>query len=246
MNIFKYLFLGAVQGIFEWVPVSSEGVVSLASELLKIKGQPVNLALFLHLGTLLATLIYFRKDLIRVLALKNRELLFFLLVSTPLSLGAGFFLYPLAVRAGSGRWLLLLTGVGLLLTAFFNKKEVKLKTGKWLTPLFTGLLQGMAVVPGVSRSGATLFGLSLADFKAEKALRYSYLMSIPVIIASNAYIFIKDPALPKEAFPALFSSFVIGFLALKGLLTWSRKVDFYKVAFVFSLFCFLGFFVLSL
>ncbi len=85
-----YSLLGVLQGIFEWLPISSEGIVAMASQFL-VEGQnPVEMALFLHLGTLLAVLIYFREEWLQVLKFKDLRFLKFLVVATVFSGVTGF------------------------------------------------------------------------------------------------------------------------------------------------------------
>lgn len=236
----KYLILGAVQGLLEWLPISSEGLVSLLSQGFGPEESPIGTALFLHLGTLGATLVYFRRRWKEVLELKNKPLLFFLLVSTPPSLLLGFLLYRFASGV-RGEYLLLLTGSGLLLTSYFHARKTKIRLEGWRLALITGLLQGLSVIPGLSRSGSTVFGLSLSEMKPEKALRFSYMMSAPVILCSSAYLLWKNPALSVKAWPALLTSFLVGILSLKTLFRLAKKVDFARLAFIFSLLCFFGF-----
>jgi len=235
-----YIILGIIQGIFEWIPISSQGVVAIASQFL-IKGiHPLEMALFLHLGTLLAVLIYFRKEWIEVFTLKNINLLRFLVISTIISGIVGFTLYGAIKNMAAGNGLLAMTGFGLLLTAYFHK--VKKIAGVNLNKLavITGILQGLAVIPGLSRSGATIFGLSLGKFNPAEILKISYMMSAPVVSASTLYLFLAEPILISETWPALISSFLVGFFALDILLRFSQKINFFKFALFFSFLCFLG------
>ncbi len=182
-----YALLGTIQGVLEWLPISSEGMVALASNWL-VSGNPVDIALFLHLGTMLAVLIYFRKDWIEIALLRDKKLLRFLIIATFASLAIGFPVYKLIRNVAVGNVLLLITGVGLLITAFFHSKKISwnLKQGKLAS--LAGLLQGLAIIPGFSRSGSTIFGLSLGDKKPIEILRLSYLMSVPVVLLTNLYL----------------------------------------------------------
>jgi len=235
-----YVLLGVIQGIFEWLPVSSEGIAALFADFLKI-GNPLDVALFLHFGTLLASIIYFKQDWLRVIRIKDKKFFQFLLISSPISLLVGYVLYNMIQGQAIGRGLLFLTGCGLLITAFLHKKKVKFALGDKETALLSGLLQGLAVIPGLSRSGATVFGLSLSNMSPDKILKYSYMMSVPAITASTLYFLLKDVSVALIAWPAIVSSFVTGYFCLGFLIKISQKIDFFKFAFGFSLFCFLGF-----
>lgn len=241
MDILIQAILGVVQGIFEWIPISSEGMVALASKfLLAGKLNPVEIALFLHLGTVLAAIIYFRRDWKEVFLLKNAKLLRFLIIATIISLVIGFPLYKFVKHAALGSGFLLIMGFGLLLTAYFHKRKSNfvLKTDKLAT--FTGFLQGLSVIPGLSRSGSTIFGLSLGGLSPSEVLKISYMLSVPVGLAANFYIFLENPGLISQGWVALAVSFVIGMLSLHFLIRVSGKLNFFKFALVFALLCFLG------
>jgi len=236
----NYIILGIVQGIFEWLPISSEGITSLLSNFLIQDFHPIDIALFLHLGTLLAAIIYFRKDWIKILSFKNKELLRFLIISTIISLAISYPLYKIIKNFAFGNGLLVLMGFGLLATAYAHKKKSKFNIKSSNLALIVGFLQGLAVIPGLSRSGSTIFGLSLNKSKPEEILKISYLMSVPVIFASSSYLFLQEPMLIAQSWPALIFSFLIGILTLHFLINWAKKINFFKFAIIFSFICFLG------
>jgi len=235
-----YIFLGILQGLFEWIPLSSEGVVALTSQFLVLKDNPIDIALSLHLGTFLAVVFYFRNDWFKILKFKNQKLTHFLLISTFVSLVIGFPLYQAIKNMVIGSWLLMLIACGLLLTAYFHNKKIKigLKLENLAVPV--GFLQGMSVIPGLSRSGSTIFGLSLGDLKPDEILKISYLMSAPVVLASGIYLFINNPVFVLNTWPGLTSSFLVGTLTLDFLIKWSQKINFFNFALIFSILCFLG------
>ena len=235
-----YVILGIIQGIFEWIPISSQGIVAIASQFLIKEVHPLEMALFLHLGTLLAVLIYFRKEWIEVFRFKNISLLRFLVVSAAISGIVGFALYILIKNIAIGNTLLVITGFGLLLTAYFHKAKRMPGINLNKLAVITGILQGLAVIPGLSRSGATIFGLSLGKLNPEEILKISYMMSAPAVLAMTGFLFFKNPVLISEGWPALIFSFLAGFLTLDFLLKVANKIDFFKFALIFALFCFLG------
>ena len=144
-----YILLGILQGIFEWVPISSEGIVALASQLFLPGKNPVDIALFLHLGTFFAILVYFRKDWKDVLTLKNPKLLRFLIIATIVSLVIGFPLYTLVREVAVGTMLLIIMGLGLLLTSYFHSSKRTFGTTVNKLAIIAGFLQGLAVIPGL-------------------------------------------------------------------------------------------------
>jgi undecaprenyl-diphosphatase len=236
----NYLILGAIQGIFEWLPISSEGVVAIFSQLLIKDLNAIEVALFLHLGTLFAVLIYFFEDWKEILFFKNKKLIRFLIITTIVSGIVGFFLYQLVITIAIGSYLLLFTGFGLLFTAYFHKKKKRISLSPNKLALISGLLQGLAVIPGLSRSAATIFGLSLGKENPKEILKLSYLMSAPVVAASSFYLYIQNPVNLACFWPALLTSFFVGILALKIILVFSQRIDFFKFAIFFALLCFIG------
>ncbi|MDP1538734.1 MAG: undecaprenyl-diphosphate phosphatase [bacterium] len=252
-----YVILGVIQGIFEWIPISSQGVVAIVSQFLIKEVHPLEIALFLHLGTFFAVLVYFRKNWFEILKLKDPALLRFLLISTIVSGVVGFSLYNNLVKSITmGNSLLVVTGFGLLLTAYCHTRAAAKGEKEGLSSLtkakkisginfnklavIAGILQGLAVIPGLSRSGATIFGLSLGKLNPSEILKISYMMSAPAVLAMSGFLFIKNPVLISEGWPALVFSFLAGFLALGFLLKIAAKIDFFKFALIFAFFCFLG------
>lgn len=235
-----YILLGIIQGIFEWIPISSEGIVALISQFLIQETKPIDIALFLHLGTFFAVLIYFRKDWIKVLTFKDKKLLKFLIISTIFSLIIGYPLYILVSNATIGSLLLLITGFGLMITAYFHKKKINLKINFNQLAVVAGILQGLAVIPGLSRSGSTIFGLSLKEKNPSEVLRISYMMSAPIVLASSVFLILEKSIFTLETGLSLIFSFVVGFLSLKILIKLSQRIDFFKFALIFSLLCLIG------
>lgn len=242
--MWEYIFLGILQGIFEWIPISSEGVIALTSQYLIQQINPIDIALFLHLGTLFAVLVYFRKDWKEIVLLKNPKLLRFLIITTIISLAIGFPLYNLIRNFSTGTTLLFVMGFGLLITAYFHKlrknpnMSLEKKSGK--LALIAGSLQGISVIPGLSRSGSTIFGLSLGKLSPFEILKISYIMSAPVILASSIYLTLKNPTIFFTGWPSLISSFFVGIISLSFLMKFAKKINFYIFAIIFAVLCFIG------
>lgn len=242
MDYLTYIILGLLQGVFEWLPVSSKGIVSLYVNYSNIQGvNPLDLALFLHLGTLLATFIYFWKDIKDLILLKDKKLVKFFVIVSTISGTLGFALYKLTKGFAAGSSLLLVVGLGLLLTSFFQSRNVKLKLSNTVSAIVVGLLQSLSAIPGVSRSGSTIFGLSLTEKDPEKILRYSYLISIPVVLGADIYLQKENLVqLSPEVIIAVISSFIFGILTLKLLLTFSKKINFSIFTLCFGILCIIG------
>lgn len=237
----EYITLGILQGIFEWLPISSEGVVALFSNFLIPELNAIDVAIFLHAGTLLAVIIYFWKDWLKILSFKDIEFLKFIVVVTLISGAIGFFLYQFSKSIVFGGGLLLLMGLGLLLTSYFQSRKVSFNVGGKLGAVIVGILQGFSAIPGVSRSGSTIFGLSLFEKDPQKILKTSYLLSAPIILASNAYILLKEPAVASSGgWIALIFAFIFGIISLKFLLSLAQKINFSVFTLIFGILCLLG------
>ncbi|MFZ2390389.1 MAG: undecaprenyl-diphosphate phosphatase [Minisyncoccales bacterium] len=238
--MWDYILLGFLQGIFEWIPISSEGVVAIFSSYLVKDYNSVDLALFLHLGTVLAAIVYFWKDWINLAQFKDKEFLRFFIIVTFISGTLGFFVYKMARDVSMGAGLLALTGLGLLLTSWFQKTNIKLKINKDVSSIIVGLLQAISAIPGVSRSGSTVFGLSLTESDPTEILKKSYMISVPVVIGSSLYLYIKDPVSVSSSWVAVVFSFIFGIISLKLLIDFSKKINFSKFTLIFGLLCLLG------
>ncbi|MFA6252019.1 MAG: undecaprenyl-diphosphate phosphatase [Candidatus Paceibacterota bacterium] len=245
MDYLIYTFLGFLQGVFEWLPISSKGIVSLFVNYFNIEGvNPLDLALFLHLGTLLATFIYFWKDIRDLILLKDKKFVKFFLIVSAISGTLGFAIYKLTKDFAVGSSLLLIVGLGLLLTSFFQSRKLKLNLSNTKSAIIVGILQSLSAIPGVSRSGSTIFGLSLSESDPEKILRYSYLVSIPVVFGADVYLQRENLVqLSPEVLIAVASSFIFGILTLKILLTFSKKINFALFTLIFGILCIIGAFL---
>ena len=242
-HMWSYLLLGAIQGITEWLPISSQGIVALSGHFMNLGMNEVDIALFLHLGTMMAVLVYFRKDWKSLILLRNPRLLRFLIIATIISLVIAFPLYHIVKSLIIGPALLVVTGVGLMGTAWLHRTRERRGWNFNKVTYVTGLLQGLSIIPGFSRSGATIFGLSLGRLSPPEILKISYLMSLPVVLVSSFYLIWHEPLLLWAGWPALITSFIFGIISLRLLLKLSQQISFVFWAFLFSILCFVGAFI---
>ena len=254
MNVWKAILLGLIQGLTEFLPISSSGHLALASSLFGLEESPLFLDALLHLGTLIAVFIAFRKlilSLIRALfgmigkifrgkfrwktAEKEEKMLVFLILSClPL-----FLILPLKdsiEKLSSYIWVigiaLIVNGIVLFLSDSVKSGKKDAGTMTWKDALVVGVVQTIAVTPGISRSGSTITAGLFCGFDRKFAAQYSFILSIPTILAGAAVSFydaLKGGQIVASALPAYLTgmvvSAVVGFFAIRLLeyLMKSRK-----------------------
>ena len=224
MSFWIAVFLGLLQGITEFLPISSSGHLTILEKLFKIETDVVFLNVVLHVATLLAVCVFYRKKLLYMIKHPLcKENLYLLIATIP----AILFVILFGSIFDSFFSSTFFVGVGFLISAFFlilaeiilkktkNSEKVGIKSA-----LFMGLGQAIAVFPGVSRSGTTLsFGL-VSGIEKENALDFSFLMSIPVIIASLFYEILFKPM----SFDVDVWGIVIAFLFAFLTALWGIKI----------------------
>lgn len=257
-QILIQILLGAIQGITEWLPISSSGVVTLInSNFLGISdiGQLLHIALFLHLGTFFAALIYFRKEVLHLFKTlsqykyqddASKKTLKFLITATIISGIIGLSILKLLTSFEgyleiTGKTITFAIAILLLITGIIQikiknrglKKERELENKDGI---ILGLAQGVSSLPGISRSGITISTLLLKNFDDTTALRLSFLMSLPIVLVGNIFLNLNDFAqITSVSIYGLLASFIFGLLTISGLMKISRKINFGWFALIFAL-----------
>lgn len=230
MDFASAVAVGALQGVLEWLPVSSQGQLTLV--LVGVMGltleEALRYSIWVHLGTLAAAVVYFRRDL-RELSARERR---FLLLATGTSAVVGAPLYLAASRfpVQQGSFILALIGGMLIMTGVFQtviRRGGRRTEPDGRTALVTGIAQGFSALPGVSRSGTTTGMLLLQNFKPDRALRLSFLLSIPLVLVANVFLTLFEPvALSGYSLVSAAVAFVTGLLSIGTLLRLSRRFGF--------------------
>jgi len=256
MDFLTAIIAGLMQGIFEWLPISSQGnILGIFALLGSTPAAALQLAVMLHIGTLLAAIVYFRREIKQMICTKsqnetekkeNKKLLIFLIIATLATIITAFPSYfVLEEMLGSSVALvLLLLAVLLLITGLVQLMKKKVGDGALSTKnaILTGLGQGFSVLPGVSRSGTTTSVLVFRGFKPEDAFKISFLMSIPaVFLADVAYGIFKGFIFDEFALLALIIAFVIGLLSMDILIKLAKKINFAYFCFVLAIIYFIAF-----
>ncbi len=244
MTILQAMFLGMVQGLTEFIPVSSSGHLVIFQHILGIQGSSLTFDVLVHMGTLLAVLVAFWHDIFAILKKPFAKITYLIIVGCIPAFLMGYFVQPLFEKFEN----LLVVGIGLLITGMIlkfsdmvthnslNMKKVQDTT--YGDALFIGLLQGIAIVPGISRSGATIAGGLMAGLDRTFAARYSFLLAIPVILGAGL-VQMKDfssMAITGSVAPYVIgplTAAIFGYLAIKIVMNMVRNG---RIA-VFSYYC---------
>lgn len=257
MNVVQALVLGIVQGATEFAPISSSAHLVLVPWLLAWPEPSLAFDTIVHWGTLVAVLAFFWRDFIALTrawlrSLVERELnpleakLAWLIVlgTVPAAL-MGFFLEDFfAGLLGSPGWvaaLLLVTGVILTISEWLGKRQRSLGDLSWLDSLLIGLAQGLAIAPGISRSGATIATGLLRGVKRDAAARFSFLLATPIIFGAGLLQLVE--LFQAGTLGVQLLLLIVGFLAaamsgylcIEFLLTYLRQGRLYA----FAIYCWL-------
>ena len=227
MNIVDIVILGILQGITEFLPVSSSGHLVLAQYLLGIESPGNTLEVLFHIGTLFSVFYVFNKDIKSIVISLNekptQKLVIYIIIATIPAIIIGLIfkshiinLFSSIVPVG---YALLSTGTILTLSINFKNKN---KSLSYLYSLLIGLAQAVAIIPGISRSGTTISISMLLGIPPKEAARFSFLLSIPVIIGAGLLGFLELESYglltPKFIITGILTSFIVGTLSLKILL----------------------------
>ena len=218
MEYIRAIILGIVQGLCEFLPVSSSGHLLIFQNLFGITADGLFFTVMLHLGTLLAVLIVYRKRIIEMLCHPVRlwKYWVWMIAATLVTVIMQLVLGDFFESANDGRYLgycfiftaLLLTACDVMRKNY--SADLSVQTMKWYQALFIGFMQGIAILPGVSRSGATITGASLCRMKREDAAEFSFLLSIPAILGGAV---LEVPGAIKEGITGGILPVLVGVLA---------------------------------
>jgi undecaprenyl-diphosphatase len=241
LSTFEALLLGILQGLTEFLPVSSSGHLTLAQALLGIKNihAYIFFDIVCHLGTLVSIFIVFHKEISKLLFHDSTRLKQIFLGTLPL-IPLVLLLKPIKALFDQTQYL----GFFFLITALLLYAGIKWGSSKpssspqkqrWRDPLVIGLFQALAILPGVSRSGATISGARLLGWPAQEALNFSFLLAIPAILGGTIVellqmAFKSDAAAAPldriDYFTGFTASMIIGWLSLLLLKRLAAKQQF--------------------
>ncbi len=229
----EILILSLVQGITEFLPISSSSHLILISDFLDFKNQSLSIDVSLHIGSFIAVLLYFYKDILNFF--DNKILFFKIFISSIPLMIIGFFLVEtgfvekirnLKVIA----WTTVIFGFLLFLSDKFKLEKNIEKNFTMKSAIFIGLFQVLSLIPGVSRSGIAITASRLLNFKRVDAAKISFLLSIPILGAVSLFglknlIFSENSYFTVSNLIAIFFSFLTSLITIKYFLIYIKKFN---------------------
>ncbi len=251
---FQALILGAVQGLTEFLPISSTGHLRVVPALAHWQDPGAAVSAVIQLGTMAAVVLYFRADLARIVVAWSRSVFarrlapaqpradvqqseqmsrdarlgwFIVLGTVPIGIAGLAFKDSIETSARDLRLIastLIVLGVVMWLADRFGSQRSDMADLKARSALFYGVAQALALIPGVSRSGATITAGRLMGFSREAAARYSFLLSIPAVVLSGVLEAVTASDAGSIPWPqtlfATLVAFVVGYASIAWLLRW--------------------------
>ena len=229
-NIIEVLILSAIQGISEFLPISSSAHLILISSLYEFKSSSLLIDISLHLGSLFAIVYYFRMDLLDVK--NNKRLLSFIVVGSIPLIIVGYILYSTGIiydlrNVKVIAWTTLIFGIGLYV-ADRNRFDKKISSNLNLQSiLFISLFQILSLIPGVSRAGITITAARILKFNRLDSSKISFLLSIPALSGAS-FLGLKDVFSQSVEFNylvivAILTSFIFSFVTVNFFLIYINK-----------------------
>ena len=229
-NIIEIIILSAIQGISEFLPISSSAHLILVSSLYEFKSSSLLIDISLHLGSLLAITYYFRHDLLDVR--NNKRLLSLIFLGSIPLIIFGYILYSTDLIYSLRNikviaWTTLVFAI-LLYISDKSRFDKKISTNlNYNSILFIGLLQILSLIPGVSRAGITITAARILKFNRFDSSKISFLLSIPALCGASFLglkdLFNESIDLNYLSFLAIISSFIFSFLTVKFFLSYINK-----------------------
>lgn len=249
MNLLEAVLLGIIQGLTEFLPVSSSGHIELGRAILGVEvTNHVLLAIVVHSGTALSTIAVYRKDIAEILTgmiQRDQEAWKFaaLILVSMIPAAAIGLIFEDQIEAIFGKYIWLI-GICLIFTALLllladRAKSTDRPVG-YGSSLLIGIAQAIAILPGISRSGATISTAVLLNIDRSKAARFSFLMVLPLILGKMGKDIISgdfnaDPSMTGPLIAAFLGAFISGVFACKAMIHLVRKAQLSW----FAIYCFI-------
>ena len=238
MDFIQILILSIIQGVTEFLPISSQSHLILTSYFLGLKDQGLGFDIALHFGSLIAILIYYRKEIKSLLSLTDEGLNYFKLIiigSIPLPIIGLLFIDVVSQNMRSIFSIASMTILFavILYLADAKKKEVVTKFANIsiYTIIFIGLMQTLAIMPGVSRSGIVITAALLANFTRQDSIKIAFLLSIPAIFMATVYQSMQlyevgNIEILNEHILGMSLSFIFSYITIHLFISTINKISF--------------------
>ena len=241
MSLFDAIILGFIQGVTEFLPISSSGHLVIGNHFLKIFNDNILFEVFVHLGTLVAILYFYRFDIVEILRgslnkdKKYLEYVYLLMLSTIPAISVGFLFNNQIKNLYDIGWVsmfLIITGLVLFLSKFSNQRSIALSP---FYVLIIGVFQAFAILPGISRSGMTIGIALLLGVNKKDASKFSFFMAIPVILGAVLLELINISDIQSVQVINLFIGFLVaaltGYFSINWLIKIIDRLYFWKFSF---------------
>jgi len=229
----EILILSIIQGITEFLPVSSSSHLIIASKYLNFDNQSLSIDVSLHIGSFIAVIIYFRKDIINFV--KNKDLFYKIIISSIPVMLIGFLLvkFNLIDQLRNIKvigWTTIIFGIFLYISDKSNLNKKINNDFTFKSAIIIGILQIFSLIPGVSRSGITISAARILKFDRYDSAKISFLLSIPTLAAVSFFgfrnlIISETTVLTSLNLISIFLSFIFSFITIKFFLNYIKNFN---------------------
>ena len=238
MDFLQILILSAIQGITEFLPISSQSHLILTSTLLGMKDQGLGFDIALHSGSLFAILFFYRKEITKILSISNEGVQYLKLIiigSIPLPIIGLIFVDSVNTYMRSVESIALMTVIFALILYFadIKKKDTvsELKSISIFTIVFIGFMQTLAIMPGVSRAGIVITAALLVNYSREDSIKIAFLLSIPAIFMATVYQSMQlhgigNIEILNEHLLGMLLSFIFSYITIHLFISTINKISF--------------------
>ena len=238
MDFIQILILSIIQGITEFLPISSQSHLILTSALLKMEDQGLSFDIALHSGSLFAILLYYRQEIAKIFSASYEGIQYLKLIfigSFPLPIIALTFVDSVNMYMRSIESIALMTIIFAFILYFADNKNKNslsdLKSISIFTIIFIGFMQTLAIMPGVSRSGIVITAALLANYTREDSIKIAFLLSIPAIFMATAYQSIQlykigNIEILNEHLLGVLLSFIFSYITIHLFISTINKISF--------------------
>ena len=238
MDFVQILILSIIQGITEFLPISSQSHLILTSKLLGMSDQGLSFDIALHAGSLMAILIYYRKEVTKIMSISDEGIQYLKLIiigSIPLPIIGLLFVDIVSENLRTINTIAFMTIVFALLLYFAERRNYENKnsfaTLSFFTIIFIGFMQTLAIMPGVSRSGIVITAALLLNYSREDSIKIAFLLSIPAIFMATVYQSMQlyevgDIEILNEHLLGMILSFIFSYITIHLFISTINKISF--------------------